>query len=159
MEQMVHAPGVAPGPSSYQDAALLLRHAWMVEMAGLAPASAIACAFARSRRHPLTVREGPEPLCGRDPRYHVGTMQRGRSAAASSRPMEHDAAATGRRPLVPLVRLELTITRRLPVLQTGARPPAHQRHVWGRSRSACPADERRRRLLAPGRPRKERLDC
>src|SRR6266511_130850 len=74
MEQMVHAPGVAPGPSSYQDAALLLRHAWMVEMAGLAPASAIACAFARSRRPPLTVREGPEPLCGRDPRYHVETM-------------------------------------------------------------------------------------
>jgi hypothetical protein len=28
--------------------------------------------------------------------------------------------------------------------------------VWGRSRSACPADERRRRLLAPGRPRKRK---
>ena len=41
--------------------------------------------------------------------HRNGATQRGRSAAASSRTMKHGAAATGRRPLVPDVRLELTM--------------------------------------------------
>jgi len=91
--------------------------------------------------------------------HRNGATQRGRSAAASSRTMKHGAAATGRRPLVPTAWLE----QAMPPLGDGSFTGCwtSTRHfvgilLGGRSRSACPADERRRRLLAPGRPRKRK---
>src|SRR5262249_32078739 len=72
-DRVVHAPGVAPGPSSYQDAALLLRHAWMVEMAALQP---------HPQQRVLSLDDVVTQHCarragaarGRRPRHHVETM-------------------------------------------------------------------------------------